>query len=291
MSTGSDMSGHQKQVSRSGRLLVWLFLFGTALYFLAPVYWLVVASTKSPSALFSTPGFLFGEINVGDNLASLSSYQGGIFWRWLLNSAIYSGLGAFLMTALSLVSGYALTVYRFKGRAFILSMVAGSMLVPQTVLAQPTYSLVVLLGLNNTYWGVLLPSLVYPFGVLLGFVYAQASITKEVVEAARLDGASEWRIFRSIALRLLVPGGVTIALFAFIGTWNNYMLPLLVLNKSELLPVTVGLANWNAASTTVPILPSLIVVGSLVSVVPIVLVFTFLRRYWKQGFDLSGTRF
>lgn len=275
----------------SGRIVIWIILLASAAYFLVPVYWLIVASTKSSGDLFSTPGFAFGDFALIDNLQRLSSYQGGIFWRWLLNSAIYSGVGALLMTLLSLISGYTLTVYRFRGRAVVLAVVTASMLVPQTVLAQPTYSLVVTLGLNDTYWGVLLPSLVYPFGVLLGFVYAQGSISKEVVEAARLDGASEGRIFLSIALRLLVPGGVTIALFAFIGTWNNYMLPLLVLSDSSLLPVTVGLANWNAASTVVPGLPSLIVVGSLISVVPIVAVFVFLRRYWKKGFDLTGTQF
>lgn len=274
-----------------GKLISAAIMVAAVVYFVVPMYWLVVASTKSSTALFSTPGFVFSDIAIIENLQKLNEYQGGIFWRWLLNSAIYSGGGAVLMTALSLITGYALVVYRFRGRTALLGVVFLSMLIPQTVLAQPTYSLVVTLGLNNTYWGVLLPSLVYPFGILLGYVYAQTTITRDVVEAARLDGATEARIFWSIGLRLLTPSGVTILLFAFIGTWNNYMLPLLVLNDSRLLPVTVGLANWNAAATIVPGLMTLVIVGALLSVIPVIVVFATLRPYWQHGFDLTGTRF
>lgn len=267
----------------AARLLAWGVMLLVAFYFLVPVYWLIVASTKSTGDLFSTPGFWFAEFHLWQNVVDLTQRDGGIFWRWMLNSLIYSGLGSVLMTFISVISGYALAMYRFRGRTVVLAAVVGSMLVPQTVLAQPTYTLLVNMGLNNTMVGVLLPSLVYPFGVMLGYIYAQASIPRELLEAARVDGASEWRAFFSIALRLLTPGSVTILLFAFIGSWNNFMLPLLVLRDPSLQPVTVGLSGWSQAAITVPGLQTLVIIGALISIVPIIVVFVSLQRYWRSG--------
>ncbi len=277
--------------SRRARALGWVVMIVTTVYFLVPVYWLVVASTKSTGQLFSTPGFWFADFHLIDNLRDLTERDGGIFWRWLGNSVVYSGVGSILMTAISVISGYALAVYRFKGRGVVLAAVLGSMLIPQTVLAQPIYVLLVEMGLNNTMLGVLLPSLVYPFGVMLGFVYAQSSVPMELLEAARLDGANEWRTFRSISLKLLSPGAVTILLFAFIGSWNSFMLPLLVLTDTRLQPVTVGLSGWSQAAITIPGLQSLVIIGALISILPIIVIFVSLQRYWRSGLAAGGVRF
>lgn len=274
----------------ASRVVAWVFMLAVTLYFLVPVYWLIVASTKSTGDLFSTPGFLFADMNIVQNFIDLSTREDGIFWRWMLNSLVYSGLGSVLMTFISIISGYALAMYRFRGRQVVLAAVVGSMLVPQTVLAQPTYTLLVAINLNNTMLGFLLPSLVYPFGVMLGFVYAQGSVPKELLEAARVDGASEWRAFFSIALRLLTPGAVTILLFAFIASWNNFMLPLLVLRDPELQPVTVGLSGWSQAAITIPGLQTLVVIGALVSIIPIIIVFVSLQRYWRAGLAAGGLK-
>jgi multiple sugar transport system permease protein len=260
-------------------------------YFLVPVYWLVVASTKSTTELYNSAGFLFTEFQFWDNLVAVSTYNDGIFWRWMLNSGLYSGVGSLLMAAISVITGYALAIYQFRGKSVVVAIVLGSMLIPQTVLAQPLYLLVVALGLNNTYLGVLLPSIVYPFGVLLAYVFAQQSIPKEIIEASRLDGAGEFRTFFSVGLRLMIPGSVTILLFAFIGSWNSYLLPLLILNDAELMPITVGLSGWSQASITIPQLQSLTVIGSLISIIPIVIIFSSLQRYWKTGLSVGGARF
>ncbi|UFU05690.1 carbohydrate ABC transporter permease [Ruania halotolerans] len=261
-----------------------------AIYFLVPVLWLVIASTKSTGDLFSTPGFAFADFHLLDNLYALSTYDGGIFWRWGLNSIIYSVIGSALTTFVCAITGYALAVYRFRGRAALISVVLASLLVPGTVIAQPTYVLLVTLGLDNTYAGLLLPALVYPFGVLLCFIFAQSAVPLELVEAARLDGAGEFRIFGSIGLRLLATGLVTVLLFAFLGSWNSYILPLLVLTDQELMPLTVGLTGWSQASITIPGLQILTVVGSLVSVVPIAIVFLSLQRFWKAGLTAGSVR-
>lgn len=286
----SESHAEGERPTLMARVLVWAFMIVVAGYFLVPVYWLVVASTKSTGDLFSTPGLWFADFHLWQNIVDLTQRDGGIFWRWMLNSLIYSGLGSVLMTFISVISGYALAMYRFRGRSVVLAAVVASMLVPQTVLAQPTYTLLVNIGLNNTMLGVLLPQLVYPFGVMLGFIYAQSSVPRELLEAARVDGASEWRAFFSIALRLLTPGGVTILLFAFIGSWNNFMLPLLVLRDPNLQPVTVGLSGWSQAAITVPGLQTLVIIGALISILPIIIVFVTLQRYWRSGLAAGGLK-
>lgn len=286
---------HFSEGERPSRLavgVVWLVMVACLLYFLVPVLWLLIASTKTTSELFSTPGFSFARFHFFDNVAGVSEYNGGIFWRWMLNSLVYSGVGSILTTFVSLMCGYALAVYRFRGRLAIMGGVLGSLLVPITVLAQPTYLLLVYLGLSNNYLGVILPSLVFPFGVMLSFVTAKASIPTEILEAGRLDGAGEWRIFMTIAVRLMSSGMVTVMLFAFIASWNNFLLPLLVLNNPKYFPVTLGLYGWaqqsNGGSTN---LLGLTIVGSFLSIIPIILVFVSLQRFWRSGLAAGGVRF
>lgn len=279
-----------EHVSRPWKILVTVVMLIAAAYFLIPILWLVIASTKSTGDLFSTPGFVFADFNLMNNLAALSSYENGIFWRWGLNSIIYSVIGSALTTLVCAATGYALAIYSFRGHGTLVGIILGSLLIPGTVLAQPTYVLLVNLGLNNSYWGILLPALVYPFGVLLCYIFAQSSVPIELVEAARLDGANEFRIFVSVGLRLMSSSLVTVLLFAFLGSWNSYLLPLLVLTDSQLMPLTVGLTGWSQSSITIPGLQILTVVGSLVSVVPIAIVFVALQRFWKTGLTAGGIR-
>ena len=280
-SNGAGAAGDRS--SRLLQVLVTGALVLAAIYFLLPVYWLVVAATKSTSDLFSTSGLWFAHWHLLDNLNSLTTYDGGIFWRWTANSVLYSVVGSILTTFVSALTGYAIAMYRFTGKGPLLAVVLGSMLVPGTVLAQPTYVLLVHLGLNNSYAGILLPALVYPFGVLLCYIFARSSIPPDLIEAARLDGAGELRIFWTIGLRLMASGLVTVVLFAFLGSWNSYMLPLLVLTDQKLMPLTVGLTGWSQASITIPGLQTLVVIGALVLILPIVAVFIALQRYWKSG--------
>jgi multiple sugar transport system permease protein len=122
-------------------------------------------------------------------------------------------------------------------------------------------------------------------------IYAEGSISQDLIDAARVDGAGEFRIFATIAFRLLAPGFVTVLLFAFVGAWNNYFLPLLLLSKSDLYLLTVGLAYWNSLASqpgVAQVLYILVVTGSLVAIVPVMIVFLFLQRYWQEGLSLGS---
>jgi multiple sugar transport system permease protein len=269
-------------VSRSG-ILATTFMFVCAIYFLLPAWWLVVSSTKSPSTLYASEGFWFSQLHFVSNLTGLFRYDGGIYWHWLVNTLLYAGVGALGATLLASAAGYALAKYEFRGRQLVFSVILGGVLVPGTALALPLYLLLSKVSLTNTYWAVFLPSLVSPFGVFLARVYAAASIPDELIEAGRIDGASEGRIIRTMALRIMSPALVTMFLFQFVAIWNNFFLPLVMLSNTRLYPVTLGLYTWNNQYGQAPQLVSYVVIGSLISVIPLVVAFLSLQRFWRSG--------
>ncbi|MDO5287693.1 MAG: carbohydrate ABC transporter permease [Actinomycetia bacterium] len=247
-----------------------------ALYFLVPVYWVIVNATKSSDALFSTNGFWFGaELQLVSNLRDVLSVNNGIYARWALNSVIYSGVGAVLATYIAVAAGYALAKYQFAGK--------GGVLVPGTATALPLFLVFSRLGLTNSYWAVLIPSLVSPFGLFLASIYANASVPDSMLEAGRIDGAGELRIFHSIALRQLTPAVVTILLFQFVAIWNNYFLPLVMLADERLYPITLGLDTWRAQTGRLPEFFQLTIGGSLLSVIPLAILIIVLQRFWRGG--------
>lgn len=266
------------------------FMAAVACYMLMPVYWLVVSSTKSQADLVSTPGLLPADWHLGDNLTALFTFDDHVFGRWLLNSLAYAGAGAAVATLLAAMAGYALAKYRFAGREAVFSVILGGVLVPATALALPLFLMFAEAGATDTFWSVFLPSIVSPFGVYLSRIFATASIPDEVVEAARMDGAGEFRIFFVIGVRMMAPALVTIFLFQFVVIWNNFLLPLVMLQDERLYPVTLGLFTWQSQTSRVPELQTLTIVGALVSVVPIVLTFLILQRYWRAGLAAGAVK-
>jgi multiple sugar transport system permease protein len=164
--------------------------------------------------------------------------------------------------------------------------------VPGTALAVPTFLMFSNLGLTNTVWAIIIPSLVSPFGLYLMWVYATDAVPHDLLEAARIDGAGEIRIFFTVALRLLAPGIVTVLLFAVVSTWNNYFLPLIMLSKPDLYPLTVGLTQWSNQATGVGARPiyNLVITGSLLTIVPLVVAFLLLQRFWQSGLSAGSVK-
>ena len=177
-----------------------------AIYFVIPIWWLFVASTKTTPGLFSSPAFWFADnFAFFENVAGLFAQQGGIYWTWLGNSFIYAFAGGIGATILAILAGYGFAKYRFRGRSAIFTIILGSVMVPLTALVIPTFILLSQYGIINTPWAVILPSLLSPFGVYLMRVYTQDAVPDEMLEAARIDGAGEIRTFFQVALPLLRP--------------------------------------------------------------------------------------
>jgi multiple sugar transport system permease protein len=283
-----------RSYSTTSKFSTYVFLFVCLGYFILPLFWLLISSTKTNAGLFNSFGFWFAkDFGLAQNLKDLFTYQDGAFIGWMKNTAIYAISAAVGSSLISALAGYAFSQYRFAGRSLLFGIVLASVFVPGTVFAIPLYLLISKTGLSGSLLAVILPSLISPFGVYLMRIYAEQAIPEELLDAARIDGAGEFRIFATIAFRLLLPGYVTVLLFAFVGAWNNYFLPLLVLGKSEVYPVTVGLAYWNSLAgqlSTHQILYPLIITGSVVGTLPVMLLFLFLQRYWQNGLALGSIK-
>lgn len=271
-------------------VIVWI----TLIYFLLPLLWLFVSTTKTNGDLFATFGLWFGtSFEFFANIGQLFAFQGGVFTRWLLNTVLYAVVSSIGAAALATACGYALAKYRFRGKGLVFGFILGSIMVPLTALAIPTYLLFAAANLTDSVWAIILPSLVSPFGVYLMRVYAADAVDDNLLEAARIDGAGEYRIFTTIALRLLAPGIVTVLLFQLVATWNNYFLPLIMLNTPALYPVTVGLAQWQALASGgggAQVLFSTVLTGAFVSILPLIVAFLFLQRYWQSGLATGGVK-
>ena len=270
-----------------------LFMLAFLVYFLMPLAWLLVASTKSLDDLFNSFGLWFADFSLVDNISDTFAKDDGVYLTWLRNTLLYSVVSAVGAALLAAAAGYGFAKFEFKGKNLLFWFVLGSVMVPTTALAIPTYLMFSELGFTNNPLSIILPSLVSPFGIYLMRIYAEAAVPADLIEAARIDGAGEFHIFRRIAFRLLGPGFVTVLLFTFVSTWNNYFLPLVMLSEPRWYPLTVGLAQWNnqatagggatAAFTTV-------ITGSLISVVPLIIAFVFLQRYWQSGLGTGGVK-
>ncbi|MFJ4830840.1 carbohydrate ABC transporter permease [Streptomyces sp. NPDC088747] len=259
-------------------------------YTLMPLTWLLVAATKDRGDLVGTGGFTFADFNLFTNLGDLFSYGDGIYVRWLVNSVLYFGLGCLASAFVSTAVGYAFDKYDFPHKEKLFGLVLLGVLVPGAVLVLPQYLLASKAGLDNTYWAVLVPLLVNPFGVYLARVFSESYIPDEVVEAARMDGAGEWRVFRSVGLPMIAPGFVTLFLFTFTSSWNNFVLPLYMLSDEKLYPVTLGLAIWSKSSQQNPEFYMLTIVGALISVLPLIVAFVCLQRFWRSGLTAGAVK-
>ncbi len=274
--------------STAARMLTIVLLVVALLYFLAPIVWVMFSMTKSNPGLVSSPGFWFADdIQLAENYSKLMSWTQGLFWRWVGNSLLYSTAAAAFGTLISVAAGYALAKFAFPGKNITMVFIMSGLLMPVALLTIPLYIVFHGIGLTNTMWAIIIPSCVSPFGVFLGRVYADSSVPKELIEAARIDGASEARIFFTIVLRLLAPAMVTIFLFIFVATWNNFLLPLMMVSSPEIKPVTLGLYGMMSYFNPEK---GAVMMGALLGVVPLIILFLALQRYWQAGLAAGSVK-
>lgn len=260
------------------------------IYCLGPLLWLVMASTKNANALFGSDLFSLRGFDFVGNVKMLFSQDGGVYGTWYLNSILYAFVGAAVAALFCVGAGYVFDKIRFRGKGPLFALVLISVMVPQTVLALPLYLVASRVGLVNTYWAVLIPVLLDPFGVYLARIFSAGYIDPGLVEAATIDGASHLRAFFSVGLPLLAPGYVTIFLFQLTAIWNNFMLPLVMLSDNTLYPLSLGLYTWNSQAPITPQFYQVVIIGSLLALLPLIVAFLILQRYWRSGLTAGAIK-
>ncbi|WP_028799458.1 carbohydrate ABC transporter permease [Streptomyces sp. 142MFCol3.1] len=287
-------SRRRRSPGRPRRSMLLTALTGLVLlYSLVPLAWLVISATKTQEGLASSFGLWFnGDFALWDNVKETFTYNDGVFSRWLLNTVLYVVAGAGGATLLAVLGGYALAKFTFPGKRAVFAIVIGAVAVPGTALAVPTFLMFSKMGLTDTPWAVIIPSLISPFGLYLMWVFATEAVPGELLEAARIDGAGEVRTFFQVVLPLLAPGIVTVSLFTMVATWNNYFLPLIMLKDPDWYPLTLGLNSWNAQAATAGGQPvfHLVITGSLITILPLIAAFLLLQKYWQSGLAAGSVK-
>ncbi|HEV7718043.1 MAG TPA: carbohydrate ABC transporter permease [Arsenicitalea sp.] len=276
-------------VGRASRNLLFVLAI---LFFGLPIIWLMLAPSKTTNALQYQPPLAFGSLGqFGTAASNLFGYDNGIIWTWAFNSLWYTAVSLAVALLVAVPAGYALAKLPFAGSRVVLFLTLMMMIVPSAALILPLYLEMSAFGLTNTPWSVILPLTFHPFGVYLIYLFAKASIPDSIIEAARLDGCSEFGILMRIFVPLAWPAIAMVAFFAFVGAWNSFFLPFIMLNDQTLATLQTGLqilvSSTGAISggnqSNLPIHAPEVALAAIVSVLPILMVFLFAQRYLVAG--------
>jgi multiple sugar transport system permease protein len=288
--TTTERGGGVRRGTRAGTITTNVVIVAGTLYAILPLVWLLLAATKNAEALFSSNLLDFGNFDLAGNIRALLDEDDGLYLRWYANSVLYAVIGASVGALISTLAGYVFDKYSFRGKRQLYALVLISVMIPSTVLALPMYLIASRLELANTMWAVFITVLFNPFGVYLARIFATGYVPGEVLEAARVDGASELHIFFRIGLRMLGPGFVTVFLFQLTSIWNNFFLPLVMLSDEKLYPISLGLYAWNSQATITPEYYPLVIIGSLLALIPLIVAFLMLQRYWRSGLTAGSVK-
>lgn len=281
-----------------GRALAILLLVVFALFFVVPLLWLLIAPTKTDRQLLLEAPFALGDLGtLAANWSSLVAFQGGLIWTWIGNSAFYCVSALAITLIITIPAGYALALTEFRGRKVLLATTLIVMLVPGTALVLPIFLELSAVKLIGNPLAAILPFSFFPFGVYLTYIYFSTAVSRDLLDAARIDGASEVQVFARIAMPLATPVIALVGFFNFTGNWNNYFLPYVMLPGRKS-PIQVGLAELlsnvpsfnptNAASTTISL--SALALATLIAIAPVMIVFLFAQRFLVSGMTAGGTK-
>ncbi|KJL31483.1 carbohydrate ABC transporter permease [Microbacterium azadirachtae] len=265
--------------------LTYIALAVITILMLLPFVWVFFGSFKTQAEFFSDPGAWFPKSFQVQNYVGL--FTDGGFGGYMLNSIVVSAIVVVCNVLFSSMAGYALAKLRFRGRAVIFPLVIASMIVPYVALFVPQFVIVVQMGLVNTLMAIALPLLVMPLSVFIMRQFAHG-VPFELLEAARLDGAGEPRIFFRVFLPLTGPGLATVAILSFLSSWNNFLWPLVVAQSQDVYTAPVGLAVASQASNTIAF--GVLLAGAMVVLLPILILFLFLQKYFIQGVAATGLK-
>ena len=251
---------------------------------LAPLAWMVAVSLMTPGEASAFPPPLVPARPTLANYRDLFAHAG--MGRYLANSVGLSLAVTLISLAFNVAAGYAFAKLAFAGRERWFKLLLGALVIPSQVAMVPLFLLLKDLGLVNSYAGVIVPAMASIFGIFLVRQYA-LSIPDELIEAARIDGASEFTIFRVVVLPLLKPIVVTLAVFTLLGTWNDFMWPLIVLSDQALYTLPVALASLSREHVQDN---ELMMAGAVLTTLPVLILFIALQRYYIQGLTLGSVK-
>jgi multiple sugar transport system permease protein len=269
-------------MKKRSTVLVNAALIVGALLVVFPLLWMLSVSFMPRGAASTYPPPLFPPVPTLENYHLLFTRHAA--GRYMLNSAFVATCATIIALVLNTMAGYAFAKLRFSGRERVFQLLLGALVIPAQVTMIPLFAIVKSMGLVSTYGGVIIPTMTSVFGIFLVRQYAM-SLPDELLEAARIDGASEWRIFRSIVVPLLKPILVTLAILTFLATWNDFMWPLIVLTEQKLHTLPVALAGLSREHVQDN---ELMMAGSVITVVPVLVLFLALQRYYIAGI-LAGS--
>jgi len=276
-------------VSRGARNLLFVLAI---LFFGVPIVWLLLAPTKTTNQLQYLPPLAFGSFEqVGVTAGNLFGYNNGMIWLWAWNSVWYTVTSLVIALLVSVPAGYALAKLPFRGSTTVLFLTLLTMIVPSAALILPLYLEMSSVGLINTPWAVILPLTFHPFGVYLIYLFAKTTMPDSIIEAARIDGCSEFAIMWRIFIPVAWPAIAMVTFFVFVGAWNAFFLPFIMLNSDTLATLQLGLqllvsstgAIGGGGQSNIPIHAPEVALAALVSVLPILCVFLFAQRYLVAG--------
>ena len=282
----------------------WVLICVIAFTFLFPLYWIITGSFKTKQEILSSTPVWVPSDWVMTNYQNLMSKRSAPLFqlsafgytitgptvpaaiRWLINTVVMSVSSMLLTCLTAAMAGYALAKKRFYGRTILFSLIVCAMALPKQVILIPLLREMSALGLYDTIWAVIIPIVGWPFGVFLLKQFAEG-IPTEMVEACRIDGASEWRTFTDVMFPMIKPGVGALAIFTFISSWNDYFMQLVMLASTKNLTISLGIASMQAENSTDF---GILMAGSALASVPIIIVFLIFQKYFTKGITMGAVK-
>ncbi|ALG14971.1 sugar ABC transporter permease [Kibdelosporangium phytohabitans] len=259
-------------------------LIALSILFLAPVVWTMLSSFKTRTELAARPPTLLPESFALDNYTeALSRFDFGVY---LTNSTIVTVSATVLTLAINTMAAYALAKYNFRGRNVLFLVTLGTIMIPLQIILIPLHQVVADTGMTNSLLGMIIPPAATPTGVFLLRQY-MLTIPDDLIEAARIDGAGELRIFLRLILPLCRPALAVVTIFSVIWRWNDFLWPLVIAQSQSLYTLPVALAQFNSEEV-VPF--NYILAMSVVSMIPVIIVFLFTQRHIVKGISQTGLK-
>jgi len=290
--------------SKVYKFVSYLFVFLMAFLFTFPLYWIITGAFKTGAEINARDPAWFPSEWVGVNFEKLFARRSAPLFdfelfgyiitgptvpgaiRWLVNSVFMSVMAMLLTCITSAMAGYALAKKRFFGRTILFSLIVCAMALPKQVILIPLLREMNALGLYDTVWSVIFPVVGWPFGVFLLKQFSEG-IPTEMVEACRIDGASEWRTFTDVMFPMIKPGVGACAIFTFINSWNDYFMQLIMLTSNKNLTISLGIATMQGESS---IDFGLLMAGAALASVPIIIVFLIFQKYFTKGITMGAVK-